>query len=248
VAANANILGSMSLDVSELRDFYQTPLGQVVRRLLAARIRSRWAVARGQSVVGLGFATPYLGSFRTEAAHVAALMPSTQGALVWPRSGGVLTALVEEDQLPLGDASVDKLLAVHALEGAERVRPLLREMWRVLAPEGRLIIVVPNRRGVWARLDSTPFGYGRPYSRTQLTRLLEESMLTPVEWSPALFMPPVDKRLVVKSAVAWERVGARFTPGFGGVLVVEAKKELVAAIGKTARARGVRELAISIRR
>lgn len=238
----------MSLDVSELRDFYASSLGHMVRRLLMARIRARWTHVRGLSVVGLGYATPYLGSFRAEASRVVALMPAAQGAIVWPRTGGVLSALVDEDQLPLGDASVDRLLCVHALEAAERIRPLLREIWRVMAPEGRLILVVPNRRGVWARLDSTPFGHGRPYSRGQLTRLLEDAMFAPVDWSPALFMPPIDKRIVMKSAVAVERIGARVTPGFSGVLVVEAKKELVAAIGKTARARGVRELAMSIRR
>ncbi|MCB1519445.1 MAG: methyltransferase domain-containing protein [Hyphomicrobiaceae bacterium] len=238
----------MHVDVSELRDFYTTPLGQVVRRLLSARIRARWPSVRSQTVVGLGFATPYLGAYRSECSHLAALMPADQGALVWPREGGVLSALTDEDQLPLGDASVDKLLAVHCIEGAERVRPLLREIWRVLAPEGSVILVVPNRRGVWARIDSTPFGYGRPYSRRQLMQLLEESMFHPVDWSPALFLPPLDKPVVVKSAVAFERIGARITPGFAGVTVVEAKKELVAAIGKVARVRGVRDLAVSIRR
>jgi SAM-dependent methyltransferase len=238
----------MHLDVAELRDFYATPLGQVVRRLVTPRIRSRWTSVRDQTIVGLGFATPYLGSFRRDAARVSALMPATQGALVWPKEGGVLSALVDEDRLPLGDTSVDKLLAVHCLEGAERVRPLLREMWRVLAPEGSLILIVPNRRGLWARLDTTPFGQGRPYSRRQVTQLLEGAMFTPVDWTSALFMPPIDHRLLVRSSVAWERLGARLTPGFAGLVIVEAKKELVATVGKTARVRLGSEVAAAIRR
>lgn len=234
----------MHADVAELRDFYATALGQVVRRLLVPRIRARWANVRGETLVGLGYATPYLGGLRLEASRVAALMPSAQGALVWPKQGGVLTALVEEDRLPLGDTSVDKLLAVHCLEGAERVRPLLREMWRVLAPAGSLVIIVPNRRGLWARMDTTPFGQGRPFSRRQLVQLLEEAMLTPVDCSSALFLPPLDHRLVVRSAVAWERLGQRVTPGFAGVLIVEARKEMVALIGKQARVRTTREVPV----
>lgn len=237
----------MHADVTELRDFYATPIGQVVRRLLMPRIRSRWTSVRGETIVGLGFATPYLGSFRRDGARVAALMPAAQGAIVWPREGGVLTALVEEDRLPLGDTSVDKLLAVHCLEGAERVRPLLREMWRVLAPAGSLILIVPNRRGLWARFDTTPFGQGRPYSGRQLTQLLEGAMFTPVDVTPALFMPPFDHRLLVRSSVAWERVGARLTPGFAGVVMVEAKKELVATVGKVARVRVTSEIAAAVR-
>lgn len=234
----------MHVDVTELRDFYATPLGQVVRRLVTPRIRQRWPLVRGESIVGLGYAAPYLGGLRRDAARVAALMPAAQGALVWPREGGVLTALVEEDRLPLADTSVDKMLAVHCLEGAERVRPLLREMWRVLAPAGSLLLVVPNRRGLWARLDTTPFGQGRPFSRGQIVRLLEEAMFTPVDWTSALFLPPFDHRLVVRSAVAWERLGARVTPGFAGVLIVEARKEMVALVGKRERASALPEIAV----
>ena len=155
----------MQQDVVELRDFYNRPLGGVVRRLLTSRIRSRWRSAQGAQLMGLGFAVPYIGMFRGEAARLGALMPAGQGAMAWPAEGKGHTVLVEEAMLPLADASVDRLLAVHCLETSERVGPLLREIWRVLAPEGRLLLIVPNRRGIWARLDTTPFGHGRPYSR-----------------------------------------------------------------------------------
>jgi SAM-dependent methyltransferase len=150
--------------------------------------------------------------------------------------------LVQEDRLPLADGSVDRLLAVHCLEMAERVRPLLREIWRVLTPEGRLMLVVPNRRGVWARLDNTPFGQGRPYSRRQLDALLVEAMFTPLDWGGALFMPPVGRRMLLRSATAWERVGAVVSPAFSGVVIAEARKELVAPIGKPVKARALRGL------
>ena len=104
--------------------------------------------------------------------------------------------------LPLADASVDRLLGVHCLEASERVGPLLREMWRVLTPEGRLLLIVPNRRGIWARLDTTPFGHGRPYSRGQLERLLTDALFTPLEWTSALFMPPLDRQWLVRWATA----------------------------------------------
>jgi SAM-dependent methyltransferase len=192
--------------------------------------------------MGLGFATPFLGSYRGEVDRLAALMPSSQGALVWPPTGPVMTALVEPEHLPLPDNSVDRLLAVHCVEIAERVRPLLREMWRVLSPEGRLLMVVPNRRGVWARVDTTPFGQGQPYSRAQLERLLGEALFTPVDWTGALHFPPIDRPLLLRSSSALERFGLRISPAFSGVIVVEAKKELIAPIGKAARARSLRQL------
>ena len=225
----------MHVDVSELRDFYARPLGVAVRRLLAHRIRARWRHVTGRTVVGLGFASPYLGAYRQEAAILGAFMPVEQGALVWPRHGPKRSVLVEEDALPLLDNSVDNMLAVHCLEGAARVRPLLREIWRVLAPEGRLLMIVPNRRSVWARTESTPFGHGRPYSRGQLERLLVEAMLSPLEWGYALHVPPIERAIVLRSAIAFERIGARVWPGIGGVMLVEARKELVAPTGKVRR-------------
>jgi SAM-dependent methyltransferase len=227
----------MYLDVTELRDFYVTPLGSIVRRLLLHRLRARWRNVEGQTVIGLGFATPYLGAFRGEALRLGAFMPMQQGALVWPHDEPRQAVLVEEDQLPLSDSSVDKVLAIHCLEAAERVQPVLREIWRVLAPQGRLILVVPSRASVWARFDTTPFGHGRPYSRRQLEQLLRDAMFTPSDWASALYVPPFEQKLLVKWATGFERIGARFSPRLGGVIIVEAQKELLAPIGRPVRAR-----------
>ncbi len=238
----------MEIDVVDLRDFYQTPLGLTVRRIVGGEVRARWRGLRGGMVCGLGYGVPYLGPFRQDANCIAALMPETQGALIWPAAGPLLSVLVEDRQLPLPDNSVDRLLLVHSLEATDRPTTLLREVWRVLVPEGRLMIVVPNRRSVWTRIDATPFGHGRPYSRSQLERLLLDSLFTPVSWGTALHMPPVNHRMVLKSANVWERVGGRLWPGFGGVLVVEARKEVMAPIGgKRAAAQSLREL-VAIRR
>lgn len=225
----------MHLDVAELRDFYARPLGQMTRRLLAARIRARWRRVGGETLIGLGFATPYLGSFRGEASRLGALMPASQGALVWPQAGDKLSVLVEEERLPLPDNAVDRLLVVHCLETAERAGPLLREMWRVMAPQGRMLMLVPNRRSLWAISDNTPFGQGRPFSRDQLERLLGENLFTPLDWSMALHVPPIEWRMVMRSATAFERVGARLSRALGGVIMVEARKELTAPIAKSAR-------------
>lgn len=232
----------MQTDVTELRDFYASPLGQVVRRLLSHRIRARWRSAQGSAMIGLGYAVPFLGPFRQEVTRLGALMPSTQGALVWPSKGAVRTVLVEEERLPLPDNAIDRLICVHCLETAERPTQLLREMWRVMSPEGRLLMLVPNRRGVWARTDATPFGQGRPYSRGQLEALLAGALFTPVEWGSALHFPPLKRRVLLRSALAIERVGSRIAPAFAGVIIVEARKELSVPIGRPVAARSIRDL------
>ena len=220
----------MHMDVKYLRDFYSTPLGTVVRRRLGNRLREHWQQSSRLNVVGLGFATPYLGLFREDAQSITALMPAAQGALVWPRGGPIASVLVDVHALPLPSASVDRLLVVHGLEMVEGVRPFLREIWRILRPEGRVLMVVPNRRSIWSRVDATPFGHGQPYNRGQIERLLDEAMFTPVGWSTALHMPPWEKRFLWRSIAIWERFGGAIAPAFAGVNIVEAQKELLAPV------------------
>jgi SAM-dependent methyltransferase len=216
----------MSLDVIDLRNFYGSRLGGVVRRLVGVKVRSRWADVSGLRVAGIGFAAPYLSVFREEAERVIALMPATQGVLEWPPGGPFAAALVEETELPLPDASIDRALVVHLLEEADSSIETLREIWRILAPGGTMLLVAPNRRGVWARSDATPFGHGRPFSRSQLTQLLRDALFSPIGWSEALFVPPVRRGWVLRSAVFWERLGARLPLPFAGVHIVEASKQV----------------------
>jgi len=218
------------MDVVDLRNFYAQQLGVVARRFVGRGIRARWKDARALRVLGIGYATPYLGLFREEAEHCLALMPAPQGVVRWPSSRPALAALVEEDELPLTDSAVDRVLLVHALEMSADPFELLREAWRVLAAGGRLLAVVPNRRGLWARMDTTPFGQGRPYSRTQITQLLRDTWFTPTGWGEALYVPPIPRGWFLRSAVAWERTGATLSAPFAGVHIVEATKQVYRAI------------------
>jgi SAM-dependent methyltransferase len=219
----------MHMDVIDLRDFYGRRLGRVARLHIGRRIQAIWPDVRGLDMLGLGFATPYLGAFVGKAARVIGLMPARQGVLHWPAEGKCLTGLADEHELPLADESMDRVLVVHGLEASESMRVMLRQIWRVLAPGGRVLIVVPNRRGLWARREATPFGHGQPFSRGQLTQLLRESMFSPSAWEVALFAPPFDWRPLMRSASAFERAGHMLWPRFSGVILVEATKQIYAA-------------------
>lgn len=220
----------MVSDVVDLRDFYGSIQGQMARRLIRRRVRRIWPSLTGQSLLGIGYATPYLRLFRDEAARVIAVMPAAQGVMRWPEDEPSLVTLADEAELPLADLSMDRVLLVHALEHTEQVRALLREVWRVLADGGRLLVVVPNRRGIWARLDRTPFGHGLPYTMGQLSRVLRDNMFTPIQQASALFMPPVASRFMLTWAPAWEGVGERWLQSFAGVVMIEASKQVYGAV------------------
>src|SRR3990167_5215515 len=103
-------------DVVDLRDFYATHLGHVVRRMIRRKIRKLWPNVKGQNVMALGYPTPFLRYYRDEAKRLVALMPAEQGALSWTEKTPNIVVLTEETQLPLVDKSIDFALVVHALE------------------------------------------------------------------------------------------------------------------------------------
>ena len=226
----------MQLDAADLADFYEAPLGLLTRRIIARQLRTLWPSAKGACLLGYGFAVPYLRQFQSEAERVVALMPAQQGVVAWPATRS-LTALGDEAALPFPDAFFDRILVVHGLEGADAARPLLRQLWRVLAPEGRLLLVAPNRTSLWAQLERSPFGVGRPFSRGELDRLLRSALFEPLAWDRALYMPPFRGRRLVRTGLGWDRVLRRIAPGTAGVHLVEAGKTFYGAaparVGKT---------------
>jgi SAM-dependent methyltransferase len=219
----------MPVDVHDLSAFYDEPIGQIARRLIGRRLRLAWPDLRGVRLLGYGFATPYLRPFIGEAERVAALMPAEHDVIAWPPAGP-LVALGEEDALPFPDAFFDRVLLVHGLETAEAWRPLMRQIWRVLVPHGRLLVVVPNRASLWAQVERSPFARGRPFNRGQLERLLRESMFAPERWDSALYPPPSRIRRLVRDGSGWERVGRRLWPQLAGVHIVESTKSLYALV------------------
>lgn len=218
----------MHLDARELQTFYDTPLGQISAKFIRRRLRDVWPSVRGQTVLGLGYATPYLRPFRSEAGRVIAFMPAQQGATHWPPNGENLSALTDESALPLPDASIDRVIVAHLLENSEALRPLLRQIWRVLTPAGRVVFIVPNRTSLWAQFETTPFGHGRPFTRTQLERLLTDAMFTTTASTTTLHMPPMGSRLLVRTGTRWESWGRTIWPKLAGVHLTEATKEVMA--------------------
>jgi SAM-dependent methyltransferase len=220
----------MAIDVVDLRSFYTAPLGHVARRYVGSAVAKFWPSVSGLRIAGIGFALPYLSLMREESERCMALMPARQGVVNWPSSGESASALVDPTMLPLPDLSLDRILLIHGLEVSDDPDALMEEAWRVLAPGGRLIVVAPNRRGLWARMDTTPFGHGHPYSRSQIERLMRNTLFTPEGWAEALYVPPFQKRGLIRSAALWETAGAKLGLPFAGVHVVDATKQLHRAV------------------
>ncbi|MDG1708215.1 MAG: class I SAM-dependent methyltransferase [Emcibacteraceae bacterium] len=236
----------MFQDVIELSSFYGSPLGKITARLIRRQIRSLWPSVKGMDIMGLGFAPPFLETLREEANHTVAIMPTLQGVIRWPRYKdhdknqygrykGNLTALARETDLPIRDASMDRIILVHCLEHTDHSKEMLREVWRALSPGGRVLIIVPSRMGPWCRSESNPFGHGKPFSTSQVKQLLAKNMLSPTRWTSALFLPPFKSRTMLTALTNLETTGQRWWSQFAGVQIIEAEKQIYAANPKNGK-------------
>ncbi len=218
----------MHLDVQDLRNFYyRSTLGRAAQGVIRSQVLELWPEAKGQTVAGFGFATPLLRPYMKEARRVVALMPGPQGVMPWPAGQANVSVLTEETLWPLETGHVDRLILLHGLETSERVSDLLEECWRVLGPGGKALFIVPNRSGLWARRDRTPFGFGRPYTASQLETQLKRHNFLPERHAAALYQPPSERRFWRKTGPLFEKMGRSvFMSIAGGVLFVEASKRV----------------------
>lgn len=220
----------MHLDVLDLKNFYyRSTLGRVAQKAVRDQVEYLWPEAKGQTIAGFGFAVPLLRPFLVDARRVIGLMPGPQGVMNWPAGMKNVAVLCDETHWPLETGSVDKLVLMHGLETSDNPTAVLEECWRVLGPGGRALFVVPNRAGLWARRDATPFGHGRPYTLGQLEAQLKRHSFVPERHVAALFAPPSHRRFWLKTGRIWETTGRRISSALaGGVLIVEVSKQVFA--------------------
>ncbi|MEO0954914.1 MAG: methyltransferase domain-containing protein [Pseudomonadota bacterium] len=195
-----------------------------------------WGACEGQRVLGIGYPSPLLHLWHADAATCIGAVPEEIGEVRLASDHGQTLCLAPEQRLPFPEGLFDRVFLLHALEEADSPRQLLREAWRVLAPEGRIVVAVTNRRSMWSLVDDKPFGHGRPWTRRQLVRFLNDSLFQVTASTTAVHMPPLDWRLITAASKSWERAGEIVLPGLGGVVLVEAVKRLYTQPGGSAAA------------
>lgn len=134
--------------LTELESWYARENGQ---HLLAG---TRTAV---DGILDTAFGYHLLQTGCTRGHALFAASPINHRIYAAERAGEQISLLALADELPLESDSIDTLIAHHTLDFAENPHQVLREIQRVLTPQGQLIIVGFNPRsllGVGARLRS----------------------------------------------------------------------------------------------
>ena len=220
----------MSIDIYELKKFYNSKMGRVVRRILQERIRRFWPEENGMRMLGVGYAVPYMRGYRNECERMAAAMAPEMGALHWPHDEQNCVVLSDISAMPIETNSTDRLIMIHHLEHSKDKTMDLKECWRVLKSNGRMLVIVPNRSGLWSHTEWSPLGHGTPYSWTQICKQLQNNSFIYERSEEALFLPPVQYSPFIKSATFFENIGEKSLPIAAGVHMIEVSKQLYAKI------------------
>ena len=220
------------LNAYDLKRFYSSLRGRIVRKIISQKILQIWPDTKSLNLVGYGYAVPYLKAYMKDSACVTNMMPAQLGVHNWPQGENNLVCFNAEQWLPLETNSVDRILMMHALEFLDYPEETFEDLWRVLKSTGRVLIVVPNRVGFWARADWSPFGQGRPYSTRQVENFLSENLFVHERTYQALFTLPFRNTLFLRAANFFEKIGPYVMPALGGVTIIEASKQIYAGSGK----------------
>ena len=212
-------------DIARLDQFYHGDIGHHVSFFLRKVIQPHLKLESQIDRLGFGYPFMCLPSLSSAPAKsTPVLIPSEMGALAYGPANDVMTASIHSDAWPIASDAVNQIIMCHGLEYCYDGEACLSEASRVLASMGELILMVPNRRSLWVRDEATPLGNGRPFSKSQITKLLDKTGFGITKVERALFLPPLAMRAPKRVARAIAHMGHYGWGVFGGVMVIHATK------------------------
>ncbi len=205
-------------------------MGRLAQRFITSRIKEIWPDVRHHSLLATGYAQPYLHDYSAQAERSVLMAPYADDPKPWTFQAKNMMCLGAITMQPFPYESFDRIFSVHSLEFCDDLSGALHEYWRVLKPNGRMMLVVPNRMSIWARTDNCPFAYGAPFTFSQIKHALIENNFQIERHSKALFVPPFETNLMLGLSPFFEGIGRAIFKSFGGVHIIEVSKKVYAPI------------------
>lgn len=147
-------------------------------------------------------------------------------------NGGDVDVVCDPRQLPFATASVDLVLLPHVLEFSDDPHQVLREVERVLIPEGRVVIVGFNPLSLWGlrrRLRRSPGEFPWNGDYLSVARLKDWFKLLGLELDLAAcgcYAPPCTDEVWLQRCLILDRAGGRWWKPAGGVYLLRAVKRV----------------------
>ncbi|MCE2716466.1 MAG: class I SAM-dependent methyltransferase [Pseudomonadota bacterium] len=216
----------MNIDVVDLKEFYRSALAEKVKSIIKQMLTYLRKNNIGKRTLFVGFGAPYGNINKNE----FLLMHAHFGALAWPDNNRGRVTLSYENEWAFSDHLFDEIIIVHGLEYAQNADGLLQECYRCLCPEGRLVVIVPNRRSFWIHSGKTPFSFGHPYTLSQISSILKKHDFIITDATRGLYSFPTSTWFMNLASWVFERIASTTLQKFSGLVGVVAIKRVYAGI------------------
>ena len=215
-------------------DWLASPPGEYMLRWEAQQYDRTVADIFGYHAVQLGM--PYVDTLRENRMPFSALALDPASGPHGPRAAhpDARQLLCRFDELPFDTQSVDLVTLPHILEFAEDPHEVLREVSRVLMPEGRVVVTCFNPMSLWGarqgmnRLGATPF---LPTDAQQIGFVRIKDWLKLLGFDIirgrfGCYCPPYRTERWLQRTAFMEKAGDRWWPIFGAVYMISAIKRV----------------------
>jgi len=208
-----------------LTDWFRSPLGQWLTGQEYSFLEQPVSRLFGYYLLQIGSPDPSLRLLDPSPAKSKLVVD-----LVQPEAGGVVTLRADPRQLPLASDSVDGVIMHHALDFTDDPHQVLREVERILIPEGRLIIVGFNPWSLWGlwrllhlRRRPPPWN-GHFFSVWRMADWLSLLGFAQDRAQFLAFGPPLQNPVARQRLAFLGRLGTRMLRRGGAVYVIHARK------------------------
>ncbi len=218
----------MYQDYNEYEKFYQTNLGKNIKYLISSQLKKYIYLYDGDRVGCFGFSHNYLDNVKSERIEIFNCFSEKIGTKKNFENNRSVNILLEEDKLPIEDLFLNHILSIHYLENSNNLKKTLREFWRVLSPEGKAYLILPNKKSSWSHSSKSPFASGFGFSKKQISRFLEDNFFEIQFIERLVYFPPWDYKLILNNKFFFEKMGSYFWRLLNGVYLCVIKKRIYA--------------------
>jgi SAM-dependent methyltransferase len=213
-----------------LQRWFTGPLGQSVLAVEHEKLAAMLPALYGPVAVQLGLCREINLLDATDAPWRVAVEPA-------PRSGAGVSVATDMAALPFGSKTVGIVLAPHVLDYAGDPHQVLREVERVLVPEGHLVLTGFNPWSLWGARRRLRFSRSRApwcgtfYSLPRVKDWLHLLDFEPVGGTMVYYRPPVRSAKALAHLAFLEQAGNRWWPMLAGVYVIVVRKREIGVTG-----------------
>lgn len=163
----------------------------VGRKFILAKILKKWAGQKTKNNLIIDFGCGTGGNFEfLERFGKVIGIDNSETALAFC-SGKSATRLFNGNNIPFPDDSADLITTLDVLEHIDNDSEILKEHWRVLKKNGKILITVPAYRFIWSEHDEA-LGHRRRYIAGELKNKLRQNGFRVVKISYAVtFVFPI---------------------------------------------------------